>query len=1430
MFKITPLLFLILSLLAREGLSQIAATNYTFARTSGTFATIAAAGTAIAASGTGVLADEGHTGGIPIGFTFGFCGTNYTNCTANSNPVLSLQNTNTASFTVAATNILGGGWLMPMWTDGDGRTGGGGTPRVYYQTTGAVGSRVFTIEWSDFSVFNQVADHMNWQIKLYEGSNVVQFVYGTNAASPAGVVGIANSKKDFLTLTNAASYVANSAFNTGVSLPANGSVLTFTPPLPTVTTATPVNVAATAVTLGGSVTADGGVAVAERGIVWSTSANPTTANNKVANGSGIGAFSAVVNGLAAGTTIHVRAYAINSAGTSYGSDLSFTTATPVSSRQVTHLTGTAVVGGISVNVTSTGGVTSFIPCGASTSPYYFTGGPTSFTFNFSAPVGAVEVNAVFASAGTAGQLHFVRNGVDYAINDANLAGVTASTCGDATLAQAQNGDLVNTGDYAGTPNNRVIIPGPITSLTVANVGANGAIFGLFLTPETYFQVVNPAGSSTVNGVGVTVTSSGAVTSFKPCGPNIGPYYFSGGAGSYTFSFGAAVEAVEADTVFGSGGTADQVHFAKNGAAYALATANLAGVTASTCGDGTLAQVSGGDLVNTGDYAGTPNNRVIVPGSITSLTLSNVGVNAALFGLYFTKGTNAGLGFTNASNQSLTVDLNATATSINALLAVSNLNLGLSLTWTLGVAPLHGSVVAGGAVTATGGTVTPTGFTYQPATGYGGVDGFTIYASDGVNTAATTILVNVGFPAVTTATPVNVAVTAATLGGSVTADGGVAVTERGIVWSTNINPTTADNKVANGSGTGPFSATVTGLPSATTIHARAYAINSTGTTYGSGLTFTTATPVSSRQVTHLAGTAVVGGLSVTVSSSGGVTSFSPCGASTAPYYLTGGAGSFTFNFSAPVGSVEVDAVFASSGTVGQLHFVRNGVAYSITDANLAGVTASTCGDATLAQAQNGDLVNTGDYAGTPNNRVIIPGPITSLTVANVGANGALFGLFLTPGTYFQVVNPAGSSTVNGVGVTVTSIGSVSIFKPCGPNTGPYFFSGGSGSYTFSFGAAVEAVEADTVFGSGGTADQVHFARNGAAYTLTSANLAGVTASNCGDATLAQVSGGALVNTGDFGGTPNNRVIVPGSITSLTVSNAGANAAIFGLYFTKGTYAGLAFTNSSNQSLTVAFNAPATPINSLLAVSNLNLGLTLTWTLGVAPLHGSVVAGGSVTSTGGNVTPTGFTYQPATGYGGVDGFTIYASDGVNTAATTILVNVGIPTVTTLAASLIGTTNANLHGLVSPNGLATGAWFEYGTTTNYGGSTSASSAGSGINPQPASALLTALSQGTLYHFRCLATNSTGTNFGNDLTFTTIAIPPPLLINVTMNKGPLKFTFTNTAGQPFTVLATTNLLLPLSNWSGLGSPIEGPAGQYQFSDPAATNNVRRFYRVLWP
>lgn len=138
--------------------------------------------------------------------------------------------------------------------------------------------------------------------------------------------------------------------------------------VPTVTTSTPSNVTTNSATCGGNVTSDGGATVTQRGVCYSTSQNPTTSDITVTSGLGIGSFSCAITGLLENTTYYVRAYAINSEGTAYGTQKSFTTtsggggggsATPPTVTTVTPFDiaiNSAACGG---NVTSDGGATVF---------------------------------------------------------------------------------------------------------------------------------------------------------------------------------------------------------------------------------------------------------------------------------------------------------------------------------------------------------------------------------------------------------------------------------------------------------------------------------------------------------------------------------------------------------------------------------------------------------------------------------------------------------------------------------------------------------------------------------------------------------------------------------------------------------------------------------------------------------------------------------------------------------------------------------------------------------------------------------------------------------------------------------------------------------------------------------------------------------------
>jgi uncharacterized protein (TIGR02145 family) len=94
------------------------------------------------------------------------------------------------------------------------------------------------------------------------------------------------------------------------------------------------------------------------------------------------------------------------------------------------------------------------------------------------------------------------------------------------------------------------------------------------------------------------------------------------------------------------------------------------------------------------------------------------------------------------------------------------------------------------------------------------------------------------PTVSTITANNLTSTSATCGGNVTSDGGATVTARGVCWSTSQNPTISGNHTTNGSGTGSFTSSLTGLSANTTYYVRAYATNSVGTAYGNEVSFTT----------------------------------------------------------------------------------------------------------------------------------------------------------------------------------------------------------------------------------------------------------------------------------------------------------------------------------------------------------------------------------------------------------------------------------------------------------------------------------------------------------------------------------------------------------------------------------------------------------------
>ena len=174
--------------------------------------------------------------------------------------------------------------------------------------------------------------------------------------------------------------------------------------LPTLITTNYSNLTGASATSGGTVTTDGGSAIVARGVVWNTSENPTIANSKTTDGTGTGNFTSAITGLTAGTTYYVRAYATNSSGTGYGTQITFTTtANPANFPVVTTTAASSITSSAASsggNVTSDGGS----PVTARGVAWSTTSGPTTAnsktvdgtgTGTFTSAIAGLAANTVY---------------------------------------------------------------------------------------------------------------------------------------------------------------------------------------------------------------------------------------------------------------------------------------------------------------------------------------------------------------------------------------------------------------------------------------------------------------------------------------------------------------------------------------------------------------------------------------------------------------------------------------------------------------------------------------------------------------------------------------------------------------------------------------------------------------------------------------------------------------------------------------------------------------------------------------------------------------------------------------------------------------------------------------------------------------------------
>jgi C1A family cysteine protease len=153
-------------------------------------------------------------------------------------------------------------------------------------------------------------------------------------------------------------------------------------------------------------------------------------------------------------------------------------------------------------------------------------------------------------------------------------------------------------------------------------------------------------------------------------------------------------------------------------------------------------------------------------------------------------------------------------------------LPASGTWTITSAP------GGTITTGTGTSTTISGLVAETYT-------FTVTNASGCTSeSSASVVINTQpiRPTITTSSIIDASLSTALGGGNVTSDGGSAITERGICWSTTVDPTILNSKTSDGISIGSFTSTITDLTNGVTYHIRAYATNCSGTGYGSDIQY------------------------------------------------------------------------------------------------------------------------------------------------------------------------------------------------------------------------------------------------------------------------------------------------------------------------------------------------------------------------------------------------------------------------------------------------------------------------------------------------------------------------------------------------------------------------------------------------------------------
>lgn len=201
-------------------------------------------------------ADDATATNIPIGFPFVYNGNAYATVGISTNGMMALGTLSDYFSTNSLAGTSSRPYIAPLWDDLE---VAGTANSISYQTSGTAPNRVFTVEWKNVKWNYQASGPVvSFQVKLYEGSNTVKFLYkdeggtynaGSSAGASAGIAG-STASAPFLSLSSlGASPTASGLTETnsiGVK-PATDQTYTFAPPSPA-TLPAPTNLTAGTIT------------------------------------------------------------------------------------------------------------------------------------------------------------------------------------------------------------------------------------------------------------------------------------------------------------------------------------------------------------------------------------------------------------------------------------------------------------------------------------------------------------------------------------------------------------------------------------------------------------------------------------------------------------------------------------------------------------------------------------------------------------------------------------------------------------------------------------------------------------------------------------------------------------------------------------------------------------------------------------------------------------------------------------------------------------------------------------------------------------------------------------------------------------------------------------------------------------------------------